>query len=158
VSSLDRTKSRAVSSSIDGTRTSVISSKRNSRAKCNASRASSPNYKIRGKSPILRAALGVGWSDVGAAGGLGEGGHAELGRVSAFGDLVHFGKFGPGPCEADFEAFGFSEPAVGLGFSDAIDEVVADLCQAGSGRGIGPQQGAAQAAVLEPPWGSAKVT
>ena len=71
-----------------------------------------------------------------------------MGRVSALGDLVHFGKFGPGPCEADFEAFGFSEPAVGLGFGDALDEVVADLCQAGSGCGIGPQQRAAQAAVL----------
>lgn len=32
----------------------------------------------------------AGWTDVGAAGGLGEGGHAELGRVAALGDLVHF--------------------------------------------------------------------
>jgi hypothetical protein len=55
---------------------------------------------------------------------LGEGGHAELCRVSALGDLVHFGKFGAGACEADFEAFGFSEPAVELGFGDALDEVI----------------------------------
>ncbi|WP_426939805.1 hypothetical protein [Pseudarthrobacter sp. S6] len=88
-----------------------------------------------------------GWNGS-RAGGLSEGGHAELGRVAALGDLVHFGKFGAGPCEADFEAFGFSEPAVGLGFGDALNEVIADLCQTGSGRGIGPQQRAAQAAVL----------
>ena len=88
-----------------------------------------------------------GWNGS-RAGGLSEGGHAELGRVAALGDLVHFGKFGAGPCEADFEAFGFSEPAVGLGFGDALNEVIADLCQTGSGRGIGPEQRAPQAEVL----------
>ena len=94
---------------------------------------------------------GVGWSGVGggAAGGLGEVGHAELDGVgAAVGDLVHLGEFGPGAGEADLEAFGFAEPAVGFGFGDAVDEVVADLFEAGSGCGIGPQQRAAQTAVF----------
>jgi hypothetical protein len=84
-----------------------------------------------------------------AAGGVGEGGDAELdGVVAVGGDLVHLGEFGAGSGEADSESFGFTEPAVGLGLGDAGDEVVADLDQAGSSGWVWPQQRAAQAAVL----------
>jgi hypothetical protein len=47
--------------------------------------------------------------------------------------LVHLGELGAGAGEADLEAFGFAEPAVGLGLGDAGDEVVADLDRAGPG-------------------------
>lgn len=91
----------------------------------------------------------AGWVRAGAAGGVGEGGDAELGGVvTAGGDLVHLGEFGAGAGEADFQSFGFAEPVVGFGFGDAGDEVVADLDQAGPGGGVGAQQWAAQAAVF----------
>ena len=71
----------------------------------------------------------AGWSRAGgAAGGVGEVGDAELDRVGAAGgDLLHLGEFGVGAGEADLEAFGLAVPAVGFGFGDAGDEVVADL-------------------------------
>ena len=91
----------------------------------------------------------AGWVRAGAAGGVGEGGDAELdGLVAAGGDLVHLGEFGAGAGEADLQSFGLAEPAVGLGFGDAGDEVVADLDQAVPGGGVGAQQRAAQAAVF----------
>ena len=75
----------------------------------------------------------------GAAGSVGEAGDAELnGLVAAGGDLVHLVEFGAGAGEADFQSFGFTEPAVGLGLGDAGDEVVADLLQAGPGGWVGP--------------------
>ena len=46
--------------------------------------------------------------------------------------------FGAGAGEADFQSFGFAEPAAGLGFGDAGDEVVADLDQAGPGSWVWP--------------------
>jgi hypothetical protein len=86
----------------------------------------------------------LGWVRAAAAGSVGEGGDAELdGLVAAGGDLVHLGELGAGAGEADFQSFGFTEPAVGLGLGDAGDEVVADLDQAGSGGGVGPQEWAA---------------
>src|SRR5438034_11786528 len=76
----------------------------------------------------------------GAAGGVGEGGDAELdGLAAAGGDLVHLGELGAGAGEADLQSFGLSEPAAGLGFGDAGDEVVADLEQAGPGSWGRPQ-------------------
>jgi hypothetical protein len=75
----------------------------------------------------------------GAAGGVGEGGDAELdGLVAAGGDLVHLGEFGVGAGEADLQSFGFAEPTVGLGFGDAGGEVVADLGEAVPGGGVWP--------------------
>ena len=66
-------------------------------------------------------------------------GDAELnGLVAAGGDLVHLVEFGAGAGEADFQSFGFTEPAVGLGLGDAGDEVVADPLQAGPGGWVGP--------------------
>ena len=83
----------------------------------------------------------------GAAGGVGEVGDAELDRVGAAGgDLLHLGEFGAGAGEADLEALGLAVPAVGFGFGDAGDEVVADLFEARPGGGIGSQQRAAQTA------------
>jgi hypothetical protein len=91
----------------------------------------------------------AGWVRAGAAGGVGEAGDAEVdGLVAAGGDLVHLGELGAGAGEADFQSFGFTEPAVGLGFGDAGDEVVADLFEAGSGGGVGAQERAAQTAVF----------
>jgi hypothetical protein len=79
-----------------------------------------------------------GWGGDGAAGDVGESGDAELdGVVALGGDLVHLGELGFGAGEADFEAFGFTEPAVGFGFGDAGDEVLADLGQPGPGGGVG---------------------
>jgi hypothetical protein len=72
---------------------------------------------------------------VGATGRVGEAGDAEVdGVVAAGGDL---GEFGPRAGEADFQSFGFTEPAVGLGFGNAGDEVVADLFEAGPGGWVG---------------------
>jgi hypothetical protein len=96
-------------------------------------------------SELISVFCGVG----GASGGVGEVGDAELDRVSAAGaDLVHLGEFGVGAGEADLEAFGLAVPAVGFGFGDAGEEVVADLFEARPGGGIGSQQRAAQAAVF----------
>ena len=86
----------------------------------------------------------LGWVRAAAAGSVGEGGDAELdGLVAAGGDLVHLGELGAGAGEADFQSFGFTEPAVGLGLGDAGDEVVADLDQARPGGGVWPQEWAA---------------
>jgi hypothetical protein len=76
----------------------------------------------------------------GAAGGLGETGYAQVhGRVAAGGDLVHLGKLVAGAGQADFQAFGFAEPTVGLGFGDAGLEVVEDLGEAATLVGVGSQ-------------------
>jgi len=55
-------------------------------------------------------------------------------------NLVHLGEFVLGSGEADFEAFGLAEPAVGFGFGDAVQEVVADLGQPAAFGGVGPEQ------------------
>src|SRR6266545_4355129 len=94
------------------------------------------------------AASGIAWEAglvrAGAASGVGEGGDAELdGLAPAGGDLVHLGEFGVGAGEADFQSFGFAEPAVGLGFGDARDEVVADLLEPRPRGWVWPQEWAA---------------
>jgi hypothetical protein len=68
--------------------------------------------------------------------------------IAAGADLVHLGEFGVGAGKANFQSFGFAEPAVRFGFSDAGDEVVADLDQTGPGLGVRAQQRAAQTAVF----------
>ena len=50
--------------------------------------------------------------------------------------------------EADFESFGFAGPALLLGLGDAVAQVVADPGQVGPLGWVGPQEGAADAAVL----------
>jgi hypothetical protein len=72
----------------------------------------------------------------------GGGGHAEVG--GAVGAAVDLGELVLGAGEADFEAFGFAEPAFVFGFGDAGDEVAADLGDAGPLGGVGPVQGAAR--------------
>jgi hypothetical protein len=85
----------------------------------------------------------------GASGGVGEGGDAELdGGGATGGDLVHLGKFGASAGEADLEALGFAVPAVGFGLGDAVDEVVANLFEAGPGGGVGTQQRATETTVF----------
>lgn len=62
------------------------------------------------------------------------------GLCAAGEDLAHFSVFLVGPGEADFEALGFAEPAVGFGFCDAGDEVAAGLderCPGGPGLAAG---------------------
>jgi hypothetical protein len=85
----------------------------------------------------------------GASSGVGEAGDAQLDGFNAAGaDLVHLGEFGVGAGEADLEALGLAVPAVGFGFGDAGDEVVADLFQPSAGGRIRAQQRAAQTTVF----------
>jgi len=85
----------------------------------------------------------------GPAGGLGEGRHAQVhGGDLAGGEFVHLGELGGGGGEADFESFGFAGPGVLLGLGDAVAQVVADAGEAGPLGWVGPQEGAADAAVL----------
>jgi hypothetical protein len=64
------------------------------------------------------------------------------------GAAVDLGELVLGAGEADFEAFGFAEPAFAFGFGDAGDAGDADFGDAGPLVGVGPVQGAAQAGVL----------
>ena len=81
-----------------------------------------------------------------AAGGVGEAGKAQVhGGVAPGADLVHLGEFVPGSGEADFQAFGLTEPPGCFGFGDAGGQVVADFGNgAGTGAGTpGPRPAAA---------------
>src|SRR6188508_1562461 len=85
----------------------------------------------------------------GTSGGVGEAGDAELDGCGAAGaDLVHLDEFGVRAGEADLETLGLAVPAVGFGFGDAGEQVVADLFQPGAGGRVRAQQRAAQAAVF----------
>jgi hypothetical protein len=96
---------------------------------------------VESQSTAVRA---FGPSRAGAAGGVREAGDAELnGMGAAGGYLVHLGEFGAGAGEADFQPFGLAEPAVGLGFGDAGDEVVADVDQPRPGGRVWSQEWAA---------------
>jgi hypothetical protein len=68
--------------------------------------------------------------------------------VVLLGVFVDLGEFGFGAGETDLEAFDFAEPAFVLGFGDAGGEVVADLDQAGSLGGVGPQERASDTGVF----------
>ena len=86
---------------------------------------------------LLVVGTGIAGGDV-AAGGFGVAGYAQVHRgVTPSGDLVHLGEFGAGAGEADLQALGLAEPAVGLGFGDAGDQVVADLDEPGAFGGVG---------------------
>ena len=91
-----------------------------------------------------------GWGGDGTACDVGEGGHAELGAaVAAGGDLVHLGELVPGAGQADFQSFGFAEPAGRFGLGDTGGQVAADLSEAGPLGGVGAQQRAARAGLTE---------
>src|SRR5258708_36663802 len=77
------------------------------------------------------------------AGIPGPSGPGVAGAAVDLGELV----FGAG--EADFQGFGFAEPAFALGFGDAGGEVVADLGDAGPLGGVWPVQGAAEVPLTE---------
>jgi hypothetical protein len=81
-------------------------------------------------------------------GGAVEGGHSESDRGGGAGAPVDLGELVLGAGEADRESFGFAEPAFAVGFGDTGDQVVADLGDAVLLGGVGPVQGASQAAVL----------
>src|SRR5450756_2352400 len=70
---------------------------------------------------------------------------AQADRARAAVDL---GELVLGAGEADFEAVDFAEPAFSFGFADAVEEVVADLGDAGPLAGVGPVHAAPQAAML----------
>jgi hypothetical protein len=93
--------------------------------------------------------VGFGWSKRTVSGsGFADGGwHAEVGGSA--GAAVDLGKLVVGAGEADFEAFGFAEPAFAFGFCDAGGEVVADVGDAGPLGGVWPVHGAAQAGLTE---------
>jgi hypothetical protein len=80
--------------------------------------------------------------------GSAEGGHAEADRGGGAGAPVDLGELVFGSGEADLEAFGFAEPAFAFGFGDAGGEVAGDLGDAAALGGVGPVQGASQAAVF----------
>ena len=67
-------------------------------------------------------------------------GHAEVGGGGGAGPAVDLGEFVFGAGEADFEAFGFAEPAFAFGFSDAVVQVSADLLQPGALGWVWPQE------------------
>src|SRR4051794_33332393 len=78
-----------------------------------ASETSSPNYNDLGAWGACRGYSLRSGAGAGAAGGVGEGGYSEVhGLVAAVADLVHLGEFGAGTAQADFQSFGFAEPAV----------------------------------------------
>src|SRR5947207_988707 len=108
-----------------------------------------PELRLGGRrSGLLPGGEDCGGGD-GPAGGLGEGRHAQVdGGGLAGGEFVHLGELGGGGGEADFESFGFAGPGVLLGFGDAVAQVVADAGEAGPLGWVGPQEGAADAAVL----------
>src|SRR5213078_2020746 len=93
---------------------------------------------------------GKGWrGGDGLAGGLGEGWNAEVhGGGLAGGQFVHMGELGGRGGEADFESLGFAGPAVLLGLGDPVAQVVADSGETRPLGWVGPQEGAADAAVL----------
>jgi len=66
----------------------------------------------------------------GAAGDVGESGHAQAHCGAAAGDEpVDLGELVVRGGEADLQAFGLAGPAFSLGFADARDQVVADFFQ-----------------------------
>ena len=82
-------------------------------------------------------------------GGAAEGGHAESDRAGGACAPVDLGELVFGAGAADLESFGFAGPAFAVGFGDAGGEVVADLGDAVPLGGVGPVQGASQAALTE---------
>lgn len=79
----------------------------------------------------------------GAAGDVAECGYSEVDGGGSAGALVELGEFVFGSGEADLESFDFAEPVCAFGFGDADVKVVADLEDALSLGGVGPQEAAA---------------
>ena len=97
----------------------------------------------------LLAGVQDGRGGDGPAGGLGERWHAQVhGGGLPGGEFFHLGELGGRGGEADFESLGFAGPVVLLSLGDAVLQVVADAGQAWPLGWVGPQEGAADAAVL----------
>jgi len=75
----------------------------------------------------------------GAAGDVGEAGHAEVNGGAPPGEIMELGELVPGSSEADLQALGLAEPAFVLGFVDAGLEVVAQVGQPRPLGRVGPQ-------------------
>jgi hypothetical protein len=73
---------------------------------------------------------------------------AEIDRAVVSGGAVDLGELVLGAGEADFQALDLAEPAFALGLGDAVEEVAADLGDAGPLGGVGPVHAAPQAAML----------
>jgi hypothetical protein len=85
-----------------------------------------------------------------AAGDAGECGRAELdgGGLPPQG-CVDLGELVAGAGQADLQSLDFAEPAFALGFGDAVMEVVPDLLQPLSLRGVWPQERAPDTGLTE---------
>ena len=68
---------------------------------------------------------------------------------SAGGGCVGLGELAGGGGEADFDSFGFADPAFAFGLGDAGVEVVVDLLQAVALGGVDSQEGASDAGFSE---------
>lgn len=79
----------------------------------------------------------------------GESGDAEVDGGGGAGSAVDLGELVFGAGEADFQAFGFAEPAFASGFGDAGGQVIADLGDAGPLGGVWPVHGASQAPLTD---------
>ena|ERR1019366_10210647 len=104
-------------------------------------------WQRQGSGPLAGEQDGRGGD--GPARGLGEGWHAQVhGGGLPGGQFVHLGDLGGRGGEADFESLGFAGPVVLLSLGDSVAQVVADAGDAGPLGWVGPQEGAADAAVL----------
>lgn len=83
------------------------------------------------------------------SGVAGEGGRPEHDRGGGSGAPADLGELVLGANKADLESFGLASPAFTVGFGDAGGQVVADLGDAVPLGGVGPVQGASQAALTE---------
>jgi hypothetical protein len=68
---------------------------------------------------------------------------SPTGRETDLGDLLACGG------EADLQAFDLAEPALVLGFADAVEQVGAHVGEPVALCGVGPQERAAQAGLTE---------
>jgi hypothetical protein len=86
----------------------------------------------------------------GAAGDIGERGHAQAHRAAAAGDeAVDLGELVVRGGEADLQSLGFAGPALVLGFVDAGGQVVADIRQTGPLIWGNPEEGTSDAPLTD---------
>jgi hypothetical protein len=85
----------------------------------------------------------------GAAGDVGERGHAEVdGLLLALQGRVDLGELVLGAGEADPESLDLAGPAFAFGLGDAVVQVVADLLESAALGGVRPQERAPDARVF----------
>jgi len=85
----------------------------------------------------------------GAAGDVGEGGHAQAHCVAEAGDeAVDLGELVVRCGKADLQSLGLAGPALAVGLGDAGEQVVADVLKPAPLGGVDPQERAPDTAVL----------